>query len=54
MSEHTDPFLAAAFAEAQQSLAGGGIPIGSVLVHADRIIGEMAHSPEPWAEDIGI
>ncbi len=34
-----DPFLEAAIAEARQSLAEGGIPIGAVLVHEGRIIG---------------
>ncbi|WP_020565251.1 nucleoside deaminase [Methylosarcina fibrata] len=34
-----DPFLLAALAEAEAGLAEGGIPIGSVLVHQDRIIG---------------
>jgi len=34
-----DTFLAAAVEEAQQGLAEGGIPIGSVIVHAGRIIG---------------
>lgn len=34
-----DPFLDAAIAEAQLGLAEGGIPIGSVLVHAGRILG---------------
>lgn len=34
-----DTFLAAAIEEAQQGLAEGGIPIGSVIVHAGRIIG---------------
>jgi creatinine deaminase len=34
-----DPFLAAALAEAEAGLAEGGIPIGSVLVHQDKIIG---------------
>lgn len=34
-----DPFMAAAVAEAQQGLAEGGIPIGSVLVHKGKIIG---------------
>jgi len=34
-----DPFLQAAIEQARQSLAEGGIPIGSVLVHGDRIIG---------------
>jgi cytosine/creatinine deaminase len=35
----TDPFLAAAIAEARQGLAEGGIPIGSVLVIDGRIVG---------------
>jgi cytosine deaminase len=35
----TDPFLQAAIAEARIGLAGGGIPIGSVLVLNDEIIG---------------
>ena len=34
-----DPFLAAAIEEARQGLAEGGIPIGSVLVLDDKIIG---------------
>ena len=34
-----NPFLAAAIAEAELGLKEGGIPIGSVLVHQDRIIG---------------
>ena len=34
-----DPFLQAAIDEAKQGLAGGGIPIGSVLVLDGRIIG---------------
>src|SRR5215472_17344420 len=34
-----DPFLEAAIEEARKSLAEGGIPIGSVLVHEGRIIG---------------
>jgi cytosine deaminase len=34
-----DPFLAAALAEAEAGLAEGGIPIGSVLVYQDKIIG---------------
>jgi cytosine deaminase len=34
-----DPFLTAAIAEAETGLAEGGIPIGSVLVYQDRIIG---------------
>src|SRR5712672_1249725 len=35
----TTDFLAAAIAEAEEGLREGGIPIGSVLVHGDRIIG---------------
>ncbi len=34
-----DKFLQAAIEEARQGLAEGGIPIGSVIVHAGRIIG---------------
>jgi cytosine/creatinine deaminase len=34
-----DAFLTAAIAEAEQGLAEGGIPIGSVLVHDGRIVG---------------
>jgi cytosine deaminase len=34
-----DEFIDAAIAEAQDGLAEGGIPIGSVLVHEGRIIG---------------
>jgi cytosine/creatinine deaminase len=32
-------FLAAAIAEAEQGLREGGIPIGAVLVHGDRMLG---------------
>ena len=35
----TDPFLAAAVAEAEQGLREGGIPIGSVIVSQGKIIG---------------
>jgi creatinine deaminase len=35
----TDPFLQAAIEQARKSLAEGGIPIGSVLVHQGQIIG---------------
>jgi cytosine/creatinine deaminase len=35
----SDPFLQAAIKEARQGLAEGGIPIGSVIVHGDKIIG---------------
>lgn len=34
-----DPFMQAAIDEARLSLAEGGIPIGSVIVHDGRIIG---------------
>jgi cytosine deaminase len=34
-----DTFLEAAIAQAKKSLAEGGIPIGSVLVHQGKIIG---------------
>jgi creatinine deaminase len=34
-----DPFMQAAIDEAQQGLAEGGIPIGSVLVHRGKILG---------------
>jgi creatinine deaminase len=35
----TDPYLSAAIAEARKGLAEGGIPIGSVLVKGNKIIG---------------
>jgi cytosine deaminase len=35
----TDPFLAAAIAEAEQGLREGGIPIGSVIVSGGKVIG---------------
>lgn len=34
-----DQFLQAAIEEARESLAEGGIPIGSVLVHRGRVVG---------------
>jgi tRNA(Arg) A34 adenosine deaminase TadA len=34
-----EEFLQAAIDEARQGLAEGGIPIGSVVVHAGRIVG---------------
>src|SRR5450755_3407051 len=34
-----DPYLAAAIVQARKSFSGGGIPIGSVLVHDGKIIG---------------
>jgi cytosine deaminase len=34
-----DPYLGAAIEQAKKSLAEGGIPIGSVLVHEAKIIG---------------
>ena len=36
----TDPYLSAAIQQAKKSLAEGGIPIGSVLVHEGKIIGQ--------------
>jgi cytosine/creatinine deaminase len=36
----TDPFLRAAIEQARKSLSEGGIPIGSVLVHQGKIIGQ--------------
>ena len=35
-----DPYLRAAIAQARKSLSEGGIPIGSVLAHEGRIIGQ--------------
>jgi len=35
----TDSFMKAAIEEAQQGLNEGGIPIGSAIVHAGRVIG---------------
>jgi cytosine deaminase len=35
-----DPFLKAAIDQARKSLSEGGIPIGSVLVHEGKIIGQ--------------
>jgi cytosine deaminase len=34
-----DPFLQAAIDEARRGLAEGGIPIGSIIVHGNKIIG---------------
>src|SRR5580698_3768235 len=34
-----DPFLQAAIAEARRGIQEGGIPIGSVIVYRDKIIG---------------
>ena len=39
MKSSEDPFLQAAIEEARKGLRAGGIPIGSVLVHRDKIIG---------------
>jgi creatinine deaminase len=36
----TDPYLNAAIEQARKSLSEGGIPIGSVLVHEGKIIGQ--------------
>ena len=38
-SASMDAFMAAAIEEAEQGLAEGGIPIGSVVVHDGRIVG---------------
>jgi cytosine/creatinine deaminase len=38
-TENRDPFLLAAIAEARTGLREGGLPIGSVLVRGDQIIG---------------
>src|SRR3981081_1023170 len=35
-----DPFLRAAIEQARKSMSEGGIPIGAVLVHEGRIIGQ--------------
>jgi cytosine/creatinine deaminase len=35
-----DPFLTAAIEEAERGLAEGGIPIGAVLVHRGRVLGQ--------------
>jgi len=35
----SDPFMRAAIEEAEAGLREGGIPIGSVIVHGDRILG---------------
>lgn len=37
---HTDEFMRQAILEAKQGLGEGGIPIGSVLVRAEKIIGK--------------
>ncbi len=39
MTHSSDPFLDAAVEEARRGLAEGGIPIGSVLVLGDEIVG---------------
>jgi len=40
MQEQNPHYMNQAIAQAQQSLAQGGIPIGSVIVHQDKIIGQ--------------
>ncbi len=35
-----DPYLELALGQARKSLSEGGIPIGSVLVHEDKVIGQ--------------
>jgi len=39
MTTKSDPFMRAAIEEAEAGLREGGIPIGSVIVHGDRILG---------------
>jgi creatinine deaminase len=39
MTKDKDPFMEAAIEQARMGLSEGGIPIGSVLVHQDKIIG---------------
>lgn len=39
-----DPFIETAIEDARAGMAGGGIPIGSVLVHQGRVIGR-GHNP---------
>jgi cytosine deaminase len=39
MQHMMDDFMQAAIAEAEQGLREGGIPIGSVLVHAGKLLG---------------
>jgi cytosine deaminase len=39
MAQHIDTFMTQAIAEAKQGLSEGGIPIGSVLVKDNQIIG---------------
>ncbi|MFA6957756.1 MAG: nucleoside deaminase [Thermoanaerobaculia bacterium] len=39
MTITSDPFMRAAIEEAEAGLREGGIPIGSVLVHGDKILG---------------
>lgn len=40
MTRSPDPYLRAAIEQARKSLSEGGIPIGSVLVHDGKIIGQ--------------
>jgi tRNA(Arg) A34 adenosine deaminase TadA len=39
MTKDKDPFMEAAIEQARMGLSEGGIPIGAVLVHQDKIIG---------------
>ena len=40
LSKSMDPFMQAAIDEAQKGLVEGGIPIGSIIVHKGKIIGQ--------------
>lgn len=42
-----DKFLLLAIEEAKNDLAEGGIPIGSVLVHNEKIIDRGHYVPKP-------
>lgn len=39
MTQHIDPFMIQAIAQAKQGLSEGGIPIGSVLIKDGKIVG---------------
>lgn len=51
-----DPFFQEAVNQARKSLAEGGIPIGSVIVHracSELMVGFIGEHPHLWKEDIG-
>jgi len=48
-----DPYLSAAVAEARKSLAEGGIPIGSVLVKGNKIVGRGHNRRVQHGDPIG-